>query len=68
MQMKTRKSMKYMQESTKFNGKARGEHINMPGIDTIIGGSHGAVVRIVSERNERYLGRQSRCLHQMQAQ
>ena len=43
-----------MQESTNFNGKARGEHINMPGIDTIIGGSCGAAVQIVSERNGRY--------------
>ena len=33
--------------------KARGEHINMPDIDAIIGGSYRAVVRILSERNER---------------
>ena len=39
----------------------------MRGIDAI-GGSHGSAVRIVSERNERCEGRQSRCLHQMQAQ
>ena len=43
-----------MQESTKFNGKARGGHINMPGIDAIIGGTYRAVVRIVSERNGRW--------------
>ena len=42
-----------MQESTKFNGKARGGHINMRGIDAI-GGTYRAVVRIVSERNERW--------------
>ena len=41
-----------MRESTNFNGQARGGHINMPGIDAIIGGSHGAAIRIVSERNE----------------
>ena len=33
--------------------ESRGEHINMPGIDTIIGGSCGAAVQIVSERNGR---------------
>ena len=33
--------------------KAREEHINMPGIDAIIGGTRGAAIRIVSERNER---------------
>ena len=48
--MKIRKSAKYQQESTKFYGKARGGHINMPGIDAIIGGSRGAAIRIVSER------------------
>ena len=42
-----------MRESTNFNGQARGGNINMPGIDAIIGGSHGAAIRIVSERNER---------------
>ena len=42
-----------MRECSKFNEKAREGHINMPGIDAIIGGSHGAAVRIVSERNER---------------
>ena len=43
-----------MRESTNFNGQARGGHINMPGIDAIIGGSRGAAIRIVSERNERW--------------
>ena len=42
-----------MQENTNFYGKARGEHIDMPGIDAIIGGTYRAVVRILSERNER---------------
>ena len=28
-----------------------GRHMNMPGIDDIIGGTHGAVVRMESERN-----------------
>ena len=42
-----------MQESTKFNRKATREHIDMPGIDDIIGGTYRAAVRIVSERNER---------------
>ncbi len=42
-----------MRESTNFNGKARGGHINMPDIDAIIGGTHGSDVRTVSERNER---------------
>ena len=42
-----------MRESTNFNWKARREHINMPGIDAIIGGTYRAAVRIVSERNER---------------
>ena len=40
-----------MRESTKFNGKQGDGHINMPGIDAIIGGSHGAAVRMESERN-----------------
>ena len=43
-----------MRESTNFNGQARGGHINMPGIDAIIGSSYRVVVRIVSERNERW--------------
>ena len=30
-----------------------GRHMNMPGIAAIIGGSRGAAIRIVSERNER---------------
>lgn len=34
-------------------GKERGAHIDMPGIDDIIGGTHRAAVRILSERNER---------------
>ena len=37
----------------KFLRKAREEHINMPGIDAIIGGTYRAAVRILSERNER---------------
>ena len=42
-----------MRECTEFNGKARGGHINMRGIDAIIGGTYRAAVRILSERNER---------------
>ena len=43
-----------MQECSKFNEKARGEHIDMPGIDDIIGGTYRAAIRILSERNERW--------------
>ena len=37
-----------------FARKRRKGGVTRSGIDAIIGGSHGAVVRIVSERNERY--------------
>ena len=52
--MKMQKMYEIYARKYKFYRKAREEHINMPGIDTIIGGSCGAAVQIVSERNGRY--------------
>ena len=53
MQMEMQKMYEIYARKYKFYRKAREEHINMPGIDAIIGGTYRAVVRIVSERNER---------------
>ena len=54
MQMKMLKMYERYARKYKFLRKTRGEHIDMPGIDDIIGGTYRAVVRILSERNERY--------------
>ncbi len=53
MQMKMLKMYEIYARKYKFLRKATREHLNMPGIDAIVGGSRGATIRIVSERNER---------------
>ena len=53
MQMEMQKMYEIYARKYEIYRKAREEHINMPGIDAIIGGTYRAVVRIVSERNER---------------